>query len=317
MSVSFIDLHPFVVGANLPWIGYGTDVGASAWYPIGGLSAQPAALDVLDRTFAELGRDGVTVVRAFVLCDARSGVRFDEKGVPLGLDDAVFPDIDALLASALRHQIRLMPVLLDFHLCNPLRVVHGVQLGGRRRLIADPEMRLALVDLVLRPILERYGDAESVIAWDVMNEPEWCLGSEPPDSLGSLPFETLQEFLAQAVRCVRESARQPVTVGCASTTWLELVRPLGLDFYQVHWYERFGWAALERPVAELGLGDRPVILGEFSGRSASVLDVLDAAKQAGYRGAFVWSVLAGDDQSGYPSELVAWARTQVGAPKNA
>ena len=44
----------FVVGANLPWIGYGTDVGSSAWYPQGGLSAQPAALDLLEETFAML-----------------------------------------------------------------------------------------------------------------------------------------------------------------------------------------------------------------------------------------------------------------------
>jgi hypothetical protein len=55
----------FVVGVNLPWVGYGTDSGASAWYPAGGLSAQPAALDLLDRTFAALERDGLSIVRTF------------------------------------------------------------------------------------------------------------------------------------------------------------------------------------------------------------------------------------------------------------
>ena len=90
------------------------------------------------------------------------------------------------------------------------------------------------------------------------------------------------------------------------------MRPLGLDFYQVHWYERFGWATLERPVADLGLGDRPVILGEFPGRSRFVVEVLDAAKRAGYAGALVWSILAEDNQSAYPADLANWVRTGAG-----
>jgi hypothetical protein len=308
--VSFGGVDRFVVGANLPWVGYGTDIGASAWYPSGGLSAQPAALDRLERTFAALERDGVSIVRTFLLCDARSGVRFDESGMPAGLDDAVFPDLDALLAAARRHNIRVMPVLLDFHLCRPRRLVNGVQLGGRSRVVTDPEARTALVDLVLRPIVERYRDEEAVIAWDVMNEPEWCLRRGPRLGLRAPRFDVLQEFLRQAVACVHESASQPVTIGCASTAGLDLVRPLGLDVYQVHWYEKFGWNALERPVAELDLNDRPVILGEFSGRSPSVTDILNTAKGAGYAGALVWSVLADDSQSAYPSDLVAWLRVR-------
>jgi hypothetical protein len=311
--LSFIGSHRFVVGVNLPWIGYGTDVGASAWYPTGGLSAQPAARVLLDETFAALARDGVSAVRTFLLCDVRSGVRFDADGMPTGLDKSVLPDIDVLVAGARRHEIQLIPVLLDFHLCNVPRIVDGVQLGGRSRLIAEPHARSAFIDLVLRPIVERYRDEEAIVAWDVMNEPEWCLGIGPP-AIQPVPFDTLQAFLWQAVRCVQESASQPVTVGCAGTGLLNLVRPLGLDFYQLHWYERFGWAALERPVGDLDLDDRPVILGEFSGRNASVTDVLDAAKRAGYAGALVWSVLSDDDQSAYPADLVAWARNGSQVP---
>ena len=307
--MAFAGSSRFVVGANLPWIGYGTDIGASAWYPAGGLSAQPARLDLLDRTFAALATDGLSVVRTFLLCDARSGVRFTADGGPAGLDEAVFPDIDALVAIARRHGIRLMPVLVDFHLCKPARIAGGVQLGGRSRFLADPAARLALVDLVLRPIVERYGEEEAIVAWDVMNEPEWCLARGPLARRGGLTFDTLQEFLAESVQCVRDSARQPVTIGCARTTGLDLVKPLDLDFYQVHWYERFGWPALERPVADLGLGDRPVILGEFPGRSPHVADVLDAAKRAGYDAALVWSILSEDEQSAYPADVVAWART--------
>jgi hypothetical protein len=309
--VSFGGSDRFVAGANLPWIGYGTDVGASAWFPAGGLSVQPAALDLLERTLAALAADGVSIVRTFLLCDARSGVRFGDDGVPTGLDEAVFPDMDVLLAAARRHGIRLMPVLLDFHLCAPARVFKRVQLGGRSRLVDDPAAREALVDRVIRPIVERYGDDDAILAWDVMNEPEWCIARGPLPRRSRVSFDALQRLLGQAVRCVHEAARQAVTIGCAGTTRLDLVLPLGLDFYQVHWYERFGWAALERSVSDLGLGDRSVILGEFPGRGPAVIDVLRAARRAGYAGALVWSVLANDEQSAYPADLVSCLQTGV------
>ena len=146
-----------------------------------------------------------------------------------------------------------------------------------------------------------------------MNEPEWCLRGGLFRRT-SVPFDALQQFLREAVGCLRGSARQPVTIGCAGTWQLDLVRPLDLDFYQVHWYDRFGWDALVRPVRDLGLGDRPVILGEFAGRTTGVSAVLGAAREAGYEGALVWSVLATDQHSAYPPDLVAWVRAQREPP---
>jgi hypothetical protein len=300
----------FVVGVNLPWIDYGTDVGASRWFPDGGLGCKPEALERLDRTLAAVAADGVAVVRLFLLCDARSGVVFDDDGSPLALDHAVFADIDAIVAAARRHRIGLMPVLLDFHLCRKAEIVNAVQLGGRSHLLVQPEARRAFIDRILRPIVERYGTDDAVVAWDVMNEPEWCLEKTRFSRTG-VPFGALQRFLGDAVDTVRRFARQPVTVGSAGTWRLDLVTPLGLDFYQVHWYERFGWSALVRPVDGLGLADRPVILGEFAGRDVSLDEVLTAARQAGYEGALVWSVLADDPASAYPPDLGAWIQAHV------
>jgi len=297
------DPDTFVVGANLPWVGYGTDFGANAWSPSGGLSADPARLERLDRAFARLSADGISLVRVFLLCDARSGVRFDGDDLPTGVDEALFADVEALVAAARRHGVRLMPALVDFHLCNPAKVIDGVQIGGRSHLVTTGEGRSALVESVIAPLVSRFGGDDAIAAWDLMNEPEWCLrlasSRQTPD-----PFGALQTFLELGVRSIRAHARQPVTVGCAGTWQLDLVRPLGLDFYQVHWYERFGWSRLAQPVSQFGL-DRPVILGEFSGRTAPAR-VLETARRAGYRGAFVWSVLADDDQSAYPDEFVTW-----------
>ena len=189
-----LPLTRFVVGANLPWVGYGTDIGTSLWYPAGGLNSQPASVDLLAATFAKLARDGISLLRTFLLCDLRSGVRFDSRGVPTGLDDAVFLDIDTLVSFARQHQVQLMPVLLDFHLCGFAHVVNGVQLGGRSRLIEDPVARSALVDLVLRSIVQQYREEETIVAWDIMNEPEWCLAIGP-STIERVTFHALQVFL--------------------------------------------------------------------------------------------------------------------------
>jgi hypothetical protein len=301
------DPDRFVVGVNLPWVGYGTDVGTSAWFTSGGVSQRPETLERLDRTFETLARDGMKVARTFLLCDARSGVVFDA-GMPTGLDATVLADIAAFASAARRHGVGLLPVLLDFHLCGALELVNGVQLGGRSHLIANPAAAAALIDRVLRPIAEMFAHEDAIVAWDVMNEPEWCLrrGMFPPST--QVSFEAMRAFLGAAVETLHRTALQPVTVGSAGPWALDLVTGIDLDFYQVHWYDRFGWDALARPVAELGLADRPVILGEFSGRTTRLPDVLETARRSGYEAALVWSVLAEDEHSAYPPQLAEWLR---------
>src|SRR5271169_853344 len=97
----------FLLGANLPWIRYGLDYGCSVATPAGGLHADADAAGLLDVAMARLRRDGVEAVRVFLFGDARAGVRFAQDGMPEGLDDAVFADVDVLLATAERHRIGL------------------------------------------------------------------------------------------------------------------------------------------------------------------------------------------------------------------
>jgi hypothetical protein len=292
---------PFLVGANLPWVHYGIDFGANAWRPEGGI-AQSSERARVEDAFAQLAATNVQWVRWFLFCDGRAGIRFNDGGRPLGLDDFVFRDVDAALDIAQRHRVRIMFTVFDFLWCHQARATRGVQMGGRARIVADAGNRDALLDSVMRPVLERYGDEPQIFAWDVINEPEWITTVDAPE---------LGAFLSDSVALVHASTQHPVTVGSAGVRWRDRYAGLGLDFYQVHWYDNLKHQpSLETPVSELGF-DRPVLLGEFPTRGSKRKpgDIVAAARAAGYSGAFYWSVLAKDECSaGSPKQDAAYIR---------
>lgn len=289
----------FLLGANLPWLSYGCDFGASAWHSEGGL-AQPAARETLDDVCGRLADMGVEALRWFALCDLRSGVRFDGDARPLGLDGHVFADMAAALDVLDRRDIGVVFSLFDFHLCGPRKRVRGVQTGGRAALVADADLRSATVECVVVPLLECFGDADRVLAWEVMNEPEWVTSGYGKPILGTqVPRRAMRAFLRDTVAAIHDTTDKPATVGSASRRWLDLVADLDLDFFQVHWYDKIDtFDDLTQPVAEWAHGAK-VVLGEFptKGSAQSPAALLEAAWDAGFDGAFAWSVLGDDEAS--------------------
>ena len=287
---------PFLIGANLPWVHYGIDFGANAWRPEGGI-AQREERAQLEQVFAQLAATGVQYVRWFLFCDGRAGIHFSAGGRPLGLDEFVFRDVDAALEIASRHRIRIMFVLVDFLWCDPVSATRGVQLGGRAHVLADPGSRDAFLTLALRPLLERYSDEPQILAWDIINEPEWIKTIDAAD---------LRAFLLESIGLIHSSTSHPVTVGSAGVRWRDRYTGMGLDFYQVHWYDGLKHQpSLDTPVSRLGF-DRPVLLGEFptKGSKRAADEIIEAARSAGYSGAFYWSVLAKDDCSAGSAHLL-------------
>ena len=275
----------FVVGANLPWINYGLDFGANAWQHDGGI-ARPENRARLDAAFHQLSTADIHYVRWFLLCDGRAGIEYDAEGRPVGPDSRLFRDLDAALAVAQRHGISVMFVLLDFLWCARPTALGGVQMGGRASLLKRDGCA-ALLDNVVRPLVERYGKEPSIFAWDIFNEPEWIL---------TLTQGELRSFLVDAIALVRSCARQPITIGSAGLRWRRRYDGLELDFHQVHWYETLArQPPLHTPVDQLGY-DRPVVLGEFPTNGSLPPDrIVEMARAAGYAGAFFWSLLASDE----------------------
>jgi hypothetical protein len=291
---------PFLEGANLPWLSYGNDFGANAWSPAGGL-ASPGKQEDLRRHLRALRERGARVVRWFLFCDGRAGIRFSRAGTPLGPDERLFSDIDCALEAVVREEMQVVFVLFDFLWFDSASMFNGVQTGGRSRVITNTYKQLALRRRVLAPLLKRYGRSAAILAWDIINEPEWATRGWGGGSIGpAVSFPAMRRFIRRVARLVHRHSDHLATVGLGNAAGLPLVRGCGLDFYQVHWYDRWDSVApLEQPVAELGL-DRPLLLGEFPTRNSSRSPeaIVAASRLSGYCGALSWSLLAKDKFSG-------------------
>ena len=289
----------FWIGVNLPWMRYGGDFGANRWQPTGGIG-QPGRRSGLREALGRLAGHGVGVVRWFMLADGRAGLEESPGGDLIGLDGCVFRDLDAALEELSRAGLTAIFVLFDFHWFRRARIVDGVRTGGRAALAIGPALRPRLLERVVDPLLERYGRHPSIVAWDVINEPEWVTrGTRVPLRPAGVPRAAMRAFIRDVVMVIHHRTSHAATVGSASTRTLPLVEGLGLDVYQAHWYDRFAKKApLDRHVASFGL-DRPVVLGEFptKGSRLAASQILDAARRSGYAGALAWSLLADDEAS--------------------
>jgi len=248
-----------------------------------------------------LKAQGIDVLRWFLFCDGRAGIRFTAAGTPVGPDDSLYADIDVALETVAAEGMKVVFVLLDFLWFAKAARINGVQTGGRSRVVSGAARQQALRRRVIAPLLERYGRSPAILAWDIINEPEWATRGWGGGIIGpSISFAVMRRFIRRAARLVHRHTVHMATVGLGNAVGLPLVRGCGLDFYQVHWYDRWqDIAPLERPVHELDI-DRPLILGEYPTKN-STRDpgtILATIKKSGYCGAFAWSLLADDEFSG-------------------
>jgi hypothetical protein len=322
------------VGVNYPWLDYGWDfgLGPPAWR--GGRTVPRWFAEVDDhvRHFQSLG---ISVVRWFILADgltygvgdaapvpdpASSGDwRFD----PGPLSGELLEHFEELLGrfAAARSDglpsIQLLPVLIDFHFCEPgIRPVVKPDAStpaadiqdpdwvkqGRADALADAAKRRRFLDHVLDPLLRlsrRHADV--VYAWELVNEPDWVTSGwhSNPFARTPVPQAAMRAFIEDGKARIRAAGFKP-TIGFAS---IGTLRESGItaEINQFHHYPG-GARALDRHVFDPGF---PGIIGEFATAEGDVwpdlttsaqrvLDRLRLARSRGYPLAIPWSFLARD-----------------------
>lgn len=291
----------FVLGANYPWHHYGHDFGRNSW----GWDGVSVEADEVRGELVELVRSRAAVARWFVLADGRAGVDWEGER-PIGLQAEFFADFDAALTAAEDAGILLLPTLLDFHWFAEAEDVGGVQLGGHAAIARDPALRQAFLDVVVAPIVDRYGAEPAVFAWDLINEPEWVLDGRGLFTHGvDVEVEAMEALVDGMTATVHARAEQPVTLGSGKVDWHQRYwSGTDLDLAQVHWYEP---VALGRAAAEVAPGI-PLLLGEVATDDPNLPATLDAALTLGYAGALPWSFGAQDDATDWDGDVLrSWA----------
>lgn len=300
-------------GINYPWASfqgrpnYGCDFGVNIWGSHTGVSVNAA--DVT-RDFDGMAAAGFEVARWFVFTDGRGGIRFDSAGLPASFADGFFEDMDAALEIAGARRMQLCLVLFDF-LWMKGATLEGSSYAPNPEVLASAEGQARLFDNVIEPFLDRYGAFPALHSIDVINEPDWVtegLEFHRPwwkrislkDSPRPFTRRELRALVAGVAARVHARSKALATVGGAkvrnASEWDDPA--YGLDFIQVHSYPDARHPHRDRslagcPCAELGVS-RPVLIGEFPANGGHE-EILAAARDGGYLGAWPWSFKGHDE----------------------
>jgi hypothetical protein len=301
-GISWQGRSRFMYGVNYPWGNFGADFGGVSTWGQQGVSVDTSSYRA---HFADLSDAGVSVVRWWVFpVFWGEGVQFDADERPTGLGGTAVEDLRAALTLAREHDLYLMLCLFSFDNFETSHDESGIRVTGIMPMVVEADRRAALLENVVRPLAQTVAtspDADRLIAWDVINEPEWAMYG--PSTYGDPDFEgetgrpnvthaEMETFLADVIEVLRDETDALVSVGGAAAKWSQAWTALDLDFYQVHIYDWVNdWWPYSLSPAEIGLDDRPVVMGEFPLDGLTGVpysELLRSWYETGWAGALGW-----------------------------
>ncbi|MBC7776196.1 MAG: hypothetical protein H7246_12240 [Phycisphaerae bacterium] len=247
-----------IIGINYPWLNYDWDFGI----PPPGWTSRAVWINMLDADLKTFKRCNIQVVRWFIL---GSGMLYGQQGLAPhragnqwrfdqmpGIDPSILEDFRRLLQIFASHEMKLLPVLMDFKWAfpgldrhttdastlkawygrfdthsmtlqearqNARQMPEGFVKGGRLDVIYDPSKSAGFFRNVLSPFLalsQEYRD--TIYAWELINEPEWVtrqkgLGSIVPQHK-RIPLNRILQFIRDGLTVIQNFGFVP-TVGFA------------------------------------------------------------------------------------------------------
>ena len=270
----------FTYGVNYAWSSFAGDFGGIPTWSQKGVAADKAARTT---DLTDMKNNGVDVVRWWMFPDlGGEGIHLDGSKTPSGLGSTVVDDIHAALDIAAQLDIHIKLTLFSFDSFWNEFPGSGITFPSLQPIAIDSTKRAALIKNVVIPIaqaVESSPNKDRMVAWDVINEPEWSItGSDPygdqafdPNSSGSnnktmatVTFAQMETFVKDVVTALHGASSAQVTVGSAAVKWAKAWSQVGLDFYDFHWY---GWVDQYFPhtktPTDYKVDDKPVVVGEF------------------------------------------------------
>ncbi len=293
----------FSLGLNYAWKSYSGDFGGIEAWAKQGVASDPATFEAEINDMAE---NGVDVIRWWVWPEFwNDAVTFDENGSPNALGQQAIDDALKALELVDNAGMRVMFCIFSFDGFRPTRERFGITMTGYHDIVVDNNKRAALMSNVVRPLIAALADsphADALHSWDVINEPEWAMTGankyggaafEPNSELEPITHDQMETFIGDTIKIMREETPDvPVTIGNAAVKWLDAWKETDIDFYQPHIYDWVNayWPYSSSP-AELGFGDKPMMMGEYPAEGLSDADhttMLESWFSNGYVGALAW-----------------------------
>jgi hypothetical protein len=292
----------FMYGVNYAWHHFAGDFGGIAAWGQSGVSGEA---QVYQAEIGEMKQNGVSVIRWWMFPEFwTEGLLFDTDDNPTGVTVGVIADIEKALEIAEQEDVYLMLCIFSFDNFRPTRDEFGIHMVGITPMVTDAGKRSMLLENVVRPVaraVEQSPYSHRVIAWDVINEPEWAMtgpspyGDEdytPNGELDAVTHAEMETFISEIIAVLRQESSALISVGAAAFKWANAWKNVDQDFHQFHMYSWVNdWWPYTNPPSHYGLDDKPLVMGEFpmdnlGGTPYS--DVVSSWYSNGFAGALSW-----------------------------
>ncbi len=262
----------FLAGANMPWYRWACDFGCNK---DGGVSSTS---DEISERLAEAKSAGVHNLRWWLFPGDPWQIQRDTTGAPVGIDPAVYADIDAALLLAEQHDISLTFTIFSAPSAFP------------QDWLTDATRRDGLAK-VLGTLFAHYRDNPRILAWEAINEPEWDIWND------KVAEADVVDLVSAVNAQVHANSSSLTTVGNANLEGIALFKDAGIDFFSPHWYDAMSSGpACARCTDYAAVRSRygievPVVIGEFyAGTDTDALQRFTDLFDKGFAGAWAWSL---------------------------
>jgi|GEM_PF-2230064 len=312
----------FEVGINYGWREVGADFGGNSTWEKLSISQDP---EPFRRDFENLKAKGISLVRWWVFSHLRGdAIQFDASGTPVGLSNLTLLDLQMALRIAEENDIQIMFCLFSFDSFEA-KTIFDVYQRSLKPVVIDFQRRQALMNNVIGPFaraVEQSPYRRGFHSWDIINEPEDAMmgpnkyrcesplcqradsawgGDQfaPRSSIGlegAMTHDQMETFIQDTYGVLRrENPDSLITLGSVSAKYIHAWKNIDVDFYQFHTYPHFNdfWPYFLSP-EELGLGDKPVLIGEYpiggmeGLHPAGQFKMLTTFFNQGFMGALAW-----------------------------